>query len=100
MLKTIAYQVYNPKYYSELSEQPLMQADKDDGWVELPLVSLDQAMKIINNLVCTLKEISCLHGEINPSNYDHDDVCELNRQFVYAITIADDALNSYWKENA
>lgn len=39
-----------------------------------------------------LKEISELHGEINPSNYDHDDACELNRQFCYALTVADLAL--------
>lgn len=46
------------------------------------------------DLVGALREISDLHGEINPSNYDHDDACELNRQFVYAITIADAALKS------
>lgn len=46
------------------------------------------------DLVGALREISDLHGEINPSNYDHDDACELNRQFVYAITIADAALQS------
>lgn len=39
-----------------------------------------------------LKEISELHGEINPCNYDHDDACELNRQFCYALTVADLAL--------
>lgn len=39
-----------------------------------------------------MEEISNLHGEINPSNYDHDDACELNRQFVYAITIAANAV--------
>ena len=35
-----------------------------------------------------LAEINNLPGEINPSNYDHDDVCELNRQFVYSYEIA------------
>lgn len=39
-----------------------------------------------------LAEISNLPGEINPSDYDHDDACELNRQFCYAITSADAAL--------
>lgn len=39
-----------------------------------------------------LQEISELHGEINPSNYDHDDASELNRQFCYALTVADEAL--------
>lgn len=39
-----------------------------------------------------LKEITELHGEINPCNYDHDDACELNRQFCYALTVADQAL--------
>lgn len=43
-------------------------------------------------LVGALEEIRDLHGEINPSNYDHDDACELNRQFCYAITVADAAL--------
>jgi hypothetical protein len=40
-----------------------------------------------------LREIENLPGEINPSNYDHDDVCELNRQFCYAVTIARKALS-------
>ena len=37
-------------------------------------------------------EIRDLPGEINPSNYDHDDACELNRQFCYAISVASTAL--------
>lgn len=40
-----------------------------------------------------LTEIFDLPGEINPSNYDHDDACELNRQFCYALTLAKQALN-------
>jgi hypothetical protein len=40
-----------------------------------------------------LREIENLPGEINPSNYDHDDVCELNRQFCHAVTIARKALS-------
>ena len=39
-----------------------------------------------------LAEISDLHGEINPCNYDNDDACELNRQFCYALTISSAAL--------
>lgn len=39
-----------------------------------------------------LREISELEGEINPSNYDNDDACELNRQFCYAIVTAAAAL--------
>lgn len=39
-----------------------------------------------------LGEIEGLHGEINPSNYDYDDACELNRQFCYAIITAHTAL--------
>lgn len=46
----------------------------------------------IERLRAALREISDLTGEINPSNYDHDDACELNRQFCYAITVADEAL--------
>ena len=46
----------------------------------------------LQTVVEALREIRDLHGEINPSNYDHDDACELNRQFVYALTIADQAL--------
>lgn len=41
-----------------------------------------------------LSEIGAIEGEINPSNYDHDDACFLNKQFVYAITVADNALGS------
>lgn len=43
-------------------------------------------------LLAALREIADLPGEINPSNYDHDDACELNRQFCYAITVAADAI--------
>ena len=39
-----------------------------------------------------LAEIRDLPGEINPSNYDHDDACYLNTQFVDAINIAAQAL--------
>lgn len=39
-----------------------------------------------------LEEIRDLPGEINPSNYDHDDACELNRQFCYSHSIAVAAL--------
>lgn len=35
-----------------------------------------------------LEFISNLEGEINPSNYDHDDACNLNRSFCEAITTA------------
>lgn len=40
-----------------------------------------------------LREIRDLPGEINPSNYDHDDVCHLNAQFIEAYRIANDALD-------
>jgi hypothetical protein len=43
-------------------------------------------------LVEALRFISDLEGEINPSNYDHDDACNLNRAFCEAITTAADAL--------
>lgn len=39
-----------------------------------------------------LAAISDLPGEINPSNYSHDDACELNRQFCYGAAIARAAL--------
>jgi len=50
--------------------------------------NLLEAAATIRRLVEALEWISDLPGEINPSNYDHDDVCELNRQFCYAITSA------------
>ena len=46
----------------------------------------------IERLREALEEIMGLPGEINPSNYDHDDVCELNRQFCYGYAIARAAL--------
>jgi hypothetical protein len=48
----------------------------------------------VGRLTDALKEIDGLQGEINPSNYDHDDACELNAQFCYAQTIARAALTS------
>lgn len=65
-----------------------------EGWTETPLYALPPAPEAeIERLRSALREISDLTGEINPSNYDHDDACELNRQFCYAITVADAALN-------
>lgn len=49
----------------------------------------------VEELEAALREIADLEGEINPSNYDHDDACELNRQFCYGIVVAHEAL----KEN-
>ena len=46
----------------------------------------------IERLRGALKEIMDLPGEINPSNYDHVDVCELNRQFCLTYEIARAAL--------
>lgn len=46
----------------------------------------------IERLREALKEIMDLPGEINPSNYDHVDVCELNRQFCLTYEIARAAL--------
>jgi len=48
----------------------------------------------IERLREALEEIMGLPGEINPSNYDHDDVCELNRQFCYGYAIARAALGA------
>jgi hypothetical protein len=53
---------------------------------------LSHAANCHPDLVEALEEIANLHGEINPSNYDHDGACELNRQFCYAITLAAAAL--------
>lgn len=59
---------------------------------EMVEVKATELREEIVRLQDALKEIRDLPGEINPSNYDHDDACELNRQFCYAITIADAAL--------
>ena len=40
-----------------------------------------------------LEHVTGLNGEINPSNYNHDDVCHLNAQFVEALLTADKALS-------
>lgn len=64
-------------------------------WMPLPSApdtTTPEPVAEIERLRSALREIRDLHGEINPSNYDHDDACELNRQFVYALTIADQAL--------
>jgi len=59
------------------------------------IASTTAQTEAVQTLVDALEEISDLHGEINPSNYDHDDACELNRQFCYAITTAAAALAAH-----
>ena len=73
-----------------------------DGYYEFDLdaaaavIAADRAGLVaeIERLREALEEIMGLPGEINPSNYDHDDVCELNRQFCYGYAIARAALGS------
>lgn len=43
-------------------------------------------------LVAALKEIAELPGELNPSNYTHDDVCACNNAFIETWVIARAAL--------
>ena len=59
----------------------------------LPLADRLQALSAeVEMYRAALAEISDLPGEINPSNYDHDDACYLNTQFVDALNIATQAL--------
>ena len=60
--------------------------------VDAHIAALTRADASADGLREALEEISNLPGEINPSNYDHDDACELNRQFCYAITLAADTV--------
>lgn len=48
-----------------------------------------EALKIATE---ALEEISRQDGEINPSNYDHDDACNLNDRFVESVFMAEKAL--------
>lgn len=59
---------------------------------EIPTIL--RALRERDQAVEALREIAALDGEINPSNYDHDDACYLNRQFCYAGTIANQTLAS------
>jgi hypothetical protein len=54
--------------------------------------ALTAAQKAGPVLLEALREIRDLDGEINPNNYDHDDVCNLNSQFIRSYEIADDAI--------
>ena len=60
----------------------------------LPGMALTEAADRIERLESALRDIMALDGEINPSNYDHDDACYLNTQFVYSYTIAKAALEA------
>lgn len=62
-------------------------AAKDQDIYELK-EALRAAEEQVKGLREALEEISDLPGEINPCNYDHDDACELNRQFCYGLLIA------------
>ena len=66
----------------------------DDDQAAAAVIAADRAGLVaeIERLREALEEIMGLPGEINPSNYDHDDVCELNRQFCYGYAIARAAL--------
>lgn len=61
------------------------------------ITRLTESMRAAEEREKALREALCeildLPGEINPSNYDHDDACELNRQFCYGAQIARQALS-------
>jgi len=73
-------------------EEKLRQANETIDAINSHLPKYQTALAENQRLRESLAEISNLPGEINPSNYDHDDVCELNRQFVYSYEIARQAL--------
>jgi len=54
----------------------------------VPPDTLARLQRERDQAVEALREIAELDGEINPSNYDHDDACYLNTQFCYTATIA------------
>jgi hypothetical protein len=67
------------------------------GLSHIRLVKNDvrEIVALIQSLAEALEKIDALEVmEINPSNYDHDDVCELNSNAVQAVLIARAALKS------
>lgn len=50
---------------------------------------------VVEKMAQALRDIMDLQGEINPSNYDHDDVCKLNSSFVESWIIANAAIAAY-----
>ncbi|AYJ85748.1 hypothetical protein D3Y57_06915 [Sphingomonas paeninsulae] len=74
----------------------------DQTFADVPTESLRAALSGASEVVESegaklrnaLQEIYDLSGEINPSNYSHDDVCALNDAFVSAVLIADPALST------
>ena len=48
----------------------------------------------VAELEAGLNAIMSLTGEINPSNYDHDDVMTLNNAFIETFNIARDTLRT------
>lgn len=64
-------------------------SDAENTRLAEALRAAEEREKGLREALC---EILDLPGEINPSNYDHDDACELNRQFCYGAQIARQAL--------
>lgn len=64
----------------------------DRMWPSQVTDLIEQQAREIARLREAMEEIRDLTGEINPSNYDHDDACFLNSQFCYAGSIAESAL--------
>jgi hypothetical protein len=75
--------------WDEITNDP----DNPDPIRQEAATTLETDRQTIEGLREALEQIADLPGEINPSNYDHDDACELNRQFCYGATIARRALD-------
>lgn len=66
--------------------------EERDCTFHLMLHRTEKAETEVERLREALKRIEALPGEINPSNYDHDDVVALNNSFIEAFQIARAAL--------
>lgn len=58
---------------------------------------LKEMQTVAEEMAAALENIKNLEGEINPSNYDHEDVCFLNNAFIETYNIAQQALAAWNK---
>jgi hypothetical protein len=100
-MSDITKELENVKF-NGIQSDALKERAKDWLWENIDqIIANTRSDPAIKELVDDVQTaLAVMNLEINPSNYDHDQVCELNRQSCHAHSILTNAIAKYTKETA
>ena len=78
---------------------PIEEAKANQEFIAEMRNALPGMIEVMEKMAEALEEIKELDGELNPNNYDHEDVIFLNEQFIDAYKISKEALAAFTKWN-